>query len=173
MFISIKMIQIKDSQLAAAAQKGMDEFLQVFTDAYLEAIGGSLTAENMSLLNGSQHTLLAHRFFQDEMRDGGFVQLIQNGYGGYIFSNPFAKAIKQFGAVELSKLVYKAKEIYDPNKTELERETTEEEFNAMYVDFEVFDDLEELYFEMEERQTSLIAAFVDEHIADFAEIIQD
>ena len=166
------MIQIKDSQLAAAAQKGMDEFLQVFTDAYLEAIGGNLTAENMSLLNGSQHTLLAHRFFQDEMRDGGFVQLIQNGYGGYIFSNPFAKAIKQFGAVELSKLVYKAKEIYDPNKAELERETTEEEFNAMYVDFEVFDDLEELYFEMEERQTSLIAAFVDEHIADFAEIVQ-
>lgn len=167
------MIQIKDSQLAAAAQKGMDEFLQVFTDAYLEAIGGNLTAENMSLLNGSQHTLLAHRFFQDEMRDGGFVQLIQNGYGGYIFSNPFAKAIKQFGAVELSKLVYKAKEIYDPNKAELERETTEEEFNAMYVDFEVFDDLEEMYFEMEERQTSLIAAFVDEHIADFAEIVQD
>jgi len=167
------MIQIKDSQLAAAAQKGMDEFLQVFTDAYLEAIGGSLTAENMSLLNGSQHTLLAHRFFQDEMRDGGFVQLIQNGYGGYIFSNPFAKAIKQFGAVELSKLVYKAKEIYDPNKAELERETTEEEFNAMYVDFEVFDDLEEMYFEMEERQTSLIAAYVDEHIADFAEIVQD
>lgn len=167
------MIQIKDSQLAAAAQKGMDEFLQVFTDAYLEAIGGNLTAENMSLLNGSQHTLLAHRFFQDEMRDGGFVQLIQNGYGGYIFSNPFAKAIKQFGAVELSKLVYKAKEIYDPNKTELERETTEEEFNAMYVDFEVFDDLEEMYFEMEERQTSLVAAYVDEHIADFAEIVQD
>lgn len=167
------MIQIKDSQLAAAAQKGMDEFLQVFTDAYLEAIGGNLTAENMSLLNGSQHTLLAHRFFQDEMRDGGFVQLIQNGYGGYIFSNPFAKVIKQFGAVELSKLVYKAKEIYDPNKAELERETTEEEFNAMYVDFEVFDDLEEMYFEMEERQTSLIAAFVDEHIADFAEIVQD
>ncbi len=167
------MIQIKDSQLATAAKKGMDEFLQVFTDAYLEAIGGNLTAENMSLLNGSQHTLLAHRFFQDEMRDGGFVQLIQNGYGGYIFSNPFAKAIKQFGAVELSKLVYKAKEIYDPNKTELERETTEEEFNAMYVDFEVFDDLEEMYFEMEERQTSLIAAYVDEHIADFAEIVQD
>ncbi len=167
------MIQIKDSQLATAAKKGMDEFLQVFTDAYLEAIGGNLTAENMSLLNGSQHTLLAHRFFQDEMRDGGFVQLIQNGYGGYIFSNPFAKAIKQFGAVELSKLVYKAKEIYDPNKAELERETTEEEFNAMYVDFEVFDDLEELYFEMEERQTSLIAAYVDEHIADFAEIVQD
>jgi len=165
------MIQLKDSDLAAAAKKGMDEFLQVFTDAYLEALGGKLTAENMSKLNGTQHTLLAHRFFQDEMRDGGFVQLIQNGYGGYIFVNPFAKAMKQFGAIELSKLIYKAREIYDPNKKELERETTEEEFNAMYVDFEVFDDLEELYFEIEEKQTALIAAYVDEHIADFAEII--
>ena len=165
------MIQIKDSNLAAAAGKGMDEFLQVFTDAYLQALGGKLTADNMQLLNGSQHTLLAHRFFQDEMRDGGFVQLIQNGYGGYIFENPFAKAIKQFGAAELAKLIYKAKEIYDPNKAELERETTEEEFNAMYVDFEVFDDLEELYFDIEEQQTALIAAYVDNHIADFAEIV--
>ena len=165
------MIKIKDNALAEAALKGMDEFLQVFTDAYLKAIDGKLTADNMSKLNGMQHTLLAFRFFQDEMRDGGFVQLIQNGYGGYVFANPFAKAIKQFGAVELSKLIYKAKEIYDPNKEELERETTEEEFNAMYVDFEVFDDLEEVYFEIEEQQTALIANYVDEHIADFAEII--
>jgi len=165
------MIQIKDSDLAAAAGKGMDEFLQVFTNAYLEALDGKITADNMQLLNGSQHTLLAHRFFQDEMRDGGFVQLIQNGYGGYIFENPFAKAIKQFGAAELAKLIYKAKEIYDPNKTVLERETTDEEFNAMYVDFEVFDDLEELYFDIEEQQTALIAAYVDNHIADFAEIV--
>lgn len=164
------MIKINDKLLADAAQKGMDEFLQVFIDAYLAEIGGSLNADNMSKLNGSQHTLLAWHFFSTEMRDGGFVQLIQNGYGGYIFQNPFAKAIKQFGAVDLGKLIYKAKEIYDPNKAELERETTEEEFNAMYVDFEVFDELEEQYFDMEEQQTALIAAYVDDHISDFAEI---
>jgi disulfide oxidoreductase YuzD len=167
------MIQIKDKVLAEAAEKGMDEFLQVFTDAYMDVIGGKLTAETMPLLNGNQHTLLAWHFFSTEMREGGFVQLIQNGYGGYIFGNPFAKAIKQFGAAELAKLIYKAKEIYDPNKAALERETTEDEFNAMYVDFEVFDDLEEIYFDIEEQQTALIAAYVDEHITDFAEIIED
>ena len=166
------MIQIKDSDLAQAAEQGMDEFLQVFIDAYLEAIDGKLSAENMSKLNGSQHSLLAWHFFSTEMREGGFVQLIQNGYGAYIFDNPFAKAMKQFGAVELGKLIYKAKDIYDPNKKELERETTEEEFNAMYVDFEVFDEMEEMYFDMEEQQTSLIAAYVDEHIDDFAEIVK-
>ncbi len=165
------MIQIHDKAIAQAVEKGMDEFLQVFIDAYLQAVDGELTPENMHKLNGLQHTLLAWHYFSTEMRDGGFVQLIQNGYGAYIFANPFAKAMKQFGAVELGKLVYKAKEIYDANKKELERETTEEEFNAMYVDFEVFDDLEELYFEMEEQQTALIAAYVDEHISDFCEII--
>ena len=167
------MIQIKDSDLAQAAEQGMDEFLQVFIDAYLEAIAGKLSAENMSKLNGSQHSLLAWHFFSTEMREGGFVQLIQNGYGAYIFDNPFAKAMKQFGAVELGKLIYKAKDIYDPNKKELEREPTEEEFNAMYVDFEVFDEMEEMYFEMEEQQTALIAAYVDEHIEDFAEIVKE
>jgi len=166
------MIQIKDSVLAEAAGKGMDEFLQIFTNAYLDELGGELTAENMPLLNGNQHTLLAFHFFTREMSEGGFVQLIQNGYGGYIFSNPFAKAIKQFGAVELSKLIYKAKEVYDPNKAKLERETTDEEFNALYVDFEVFDELEEMYFDIEEKQTALVAAYVDEHMTDFAEIVQ-
>jgi len=166
------MIQIKDSVLAEAAGKGMDEFLQIFTNAYLDELGGELTAENMPLLNGNQHTLLAFHFFTREMSEGGFVQLIQNGYGGYIFSNPFAKAIKQFGAVELSKLIYKAKEVYDPNKAKLERETTDEEFNALYVDFEVFDELEEMYFDIEEKQTALVATYVDEHMTDFAEIVQ-
>ena len=165
------MIKIKDNDLAAAAEKGMDEFLQVFIDACLEEIGGELNEKTMPLLNGNQHTLLAWHFFTSEMRDGGFVQLIQNGYGGYIFGNPFAKAMRQFGLTELSKLIYKAKEIYDPNKKELERETTEEEFNAMYVDFEVFDELEEQYFDMEEQQTALLAAYVDDHLSDFAEIL--
>ena len=165
------MIKIKDIDLAAAAEKGMDEFLQVFIDACLEEIGGELNEKTMPLLNGNQHTLLAWHFFTSEMRDGGFIQLIQNGYGGYIFGNPFAKAMRQFGLAELAKLIYKAKEIYDPNKKELERETTEEEFNAMYVDFEVFDELEEQYFDMEEQQTALLAAYVDDHLADFAEIL--
>ncbi|HNX90208.1 MAG TPA: DMP19 family protein, partial [Paludibacteraceae bacterium] len=136
------MIQISDKTLTSAAEKGMDEFLNVFIDAYLAALGGNLTAENMHLLNGTQHTLLAYHFLREEITQGGFVQLIQNGYGGYVFGNPTAKALKIFGAADMAKIIYKAKEIYDANKEELERETTEEEFTAMYVDFEAFDDLE-------------------------------
>lgn len=167
------MIQIHENLLIEAAEKGMDEFLKVFTDAYLNAVGEEINAENMDKLNGYQHTLLALRFFSDEVNEGGFVQLIQNGYGGYIFDNPTAKALKLMGAKGLSKILYKAKEIYDAHRTELERETTEEEFNAMYVDFEQFDELEEKYFYIEEEEIAIIAQYVDENLEDFAEIIKE
>ena len=162
------MIQIHETSIIAAAEKGMDEFLKVFTDAYLEVLGGDITTENMDQLNGYQHTLLAYRFFSEEVNEGGFVQLIQNGYGGYIFDNPTAKALKMMGAKGISKILYKAKEIYDAHRAELERETTEEEFTAMYVDFEEFDELEEKFFFIEEEETTLIAQYVDENLDDFA-----
>ena len=69
-------------------------------------------------------------------------------------------------------IIYKAKEIYDPNREELERETTDEEFAAMYVDFEKFDELEEKFFEIEEQQTAIIAAYVDENIGEFGSITE-
>lgn len=166
------MIKIEEKHIIAAAEKGMDEFLKVFTDSYLEALGGDITSENIEMLNGYQHTLLAFRFFVQEVNEGGFVQLIQNGYGGYLFNNPVAKAMKQMGAKGISKILYKAKEIYDTHREDLERETTEEEFMAMYSNYEAFDELEEKFFYIEEEETQLIAQYVDEHIEDFAEVVE-
>lgn len=166
------MIKILESDIIEASKNGMDAFLDLFIDAYWKELGGELTAESMSRLNGHQNALLAYSIFRKEMNDGGFVQLIQNGYGAYFFDNPFAKAMRLFGAKELSKLVYKAKEIYDVNKADLERETTDDEFLSMYVDFEAFDELEEAFLFMEERVTATVAFFVDENIEFFAEIVK-
>ena len=124
----------------------------------------------MPLLNGYQHTLLGYHFFREEVMEGGFVQLIQNGYGPYIFDNPFAKAMRMFGAKEFSKLIYEAKKIYDAHRADLEKERTEEEFMAMYEQYEAFDDLEEQYMEEEEQITAQIATYVDEHLDSFAQV---
>mgnify|MGYP000682992094 CR=1 FL=1 len=130
------MIEITDKALQTAAAKGMDEFLRVFTDKYKETVGGDPTAETMPLLSGEQHSLLAYRIFRDEVTEGGFCQLIQNGYGAYIFGNPFARVMRLWGAESFSKLVYRAKKIYDANREDLERERTDEEFMAMYEQYE-------------------------------------
>ena len=49
------------------------------------------SAEKMQLLTGDQHVLLSYKIMMEEIEDGGFLQLIQDGYGPYIFDNPFAK----------------------------------------------------------------------------------
>ena len=166
------MIEVIESALQKAAGEGMDEFIQVFTDKYKEVIGGELTADTMPLLTGEQHSLLAYQIFRDEIMVGGFCQLIQNGYGGYIFDNPFAKVMRLWGADEFSKLIYKAKKIFDANRKDLEKERTDDEFMAMYEQYEAFDELEEVYLEMEEQVTALIASYVDEHLELFAKIIK-
>ncbi|NDW11507.1 DUF4375 domain-containing protein [Bacteroides sp. 214] len=164
------MIEVADAALQKAAQKGMDEFIKVFIDAYQEALGGDPSAENMHLLTGEQHSLLSYYILRQELMDGGFCQLIQNGYGGYIFDNPFAKAMRLWGAKEFSKLIYSAKEIFDANRQDLERERTDDEFMAMYEQYEAFDDLEETFMETEELITTIIASYVDENINLFANV---
>ena len=127
-----EIITISDARLREAAAQGMDEFLQVFIDRYREVIGGELSAGNMGMLNGEQISLLAYALFREEVMDGGFIQLIHNGYGPFIFDNPFAKAMRLFGAKDFSKLLYEAKKIYDANRENLERDCTDDEFMAKY-----------------------------------------
>lgn len=165
-------IEIKEDTLKIAAQQNMAAFIKAFANKYRETIGGAPSAQNMQLLNGNQHTLLAYDILREEVLIGGFCQLIQNGYGSYIFDNPFAKAMRLWGVPEFSKLIYKAKRIYDAHREDLEKERTEEEFMAMYEEYETFDDLDDAFIEEEEQITAAIAHYVDKHIEYFAKIVK-
>ncbi|KAA6343757.1 hypothetical protein EZS27_008569 [termite gut metagenome] len=144
-----------------------NEFINSLTDKYWEILGGELKTTSMILLNAEQHSLLAYRIFRDEVMNGGFCQLTQNGYGGYIFTNPFAKAMRSFGFTDFSKLLNSAKQIYFAKREDLEKERSDKEFMAMYEHYEVFDHLEESFFEMEEKLTAQISSYVKEHSEQF------
>lgn len=158
---------IKEEDLQQAAQQGMDAFIDVFVQAYLNMGQGQITAQLMEQLNGDQLTLLAYHIFREEVMDGGFCQLIQNGYGPFIFENPFAKAMRLWGLKDFSKVIYKAREVYDAHKEDLTRSRSDEEFMAMYEQYEAFDDLEDWFIEEEEQLTAMVAYYVDEHIDRF------
>lgn len=163
-------VKIKDATLQQAAREGMDAFLQAFIDAIRNAIGGELTAETMGALNSDQVTLLAWDTLHEEVMDGGFVQLIHNGYGMFIFKNPFAKAVKQWGLRDLSKLIYDAHTLWLKYRDVIERELTEDEFMALFEQMPEFDDLDDQFVENEEEWTAMIAHYVDEHIERFANV---
>lgn len=166
----MRQVTVRDSDLRRAAGEGMDAFLKVFIDGINDAVGGELTAETMQELNADQITLLAYDMLRSEVMDGGFVQLIHNGYGGFIFLNPFAKALKQWGLRDLSRLIYDAHTLYNAHKSDIERECTDEEFMALFENHAEFDDLDDHFVENEEEYTSAIAQYVDEHIDKFATV---
>ncbi len=163
-------VKIKDADLRLAAEDGMDAFVRVFVDAIKGAIGGQLTVETMGSLNADQVTLLAWDVLHEEVMDGGFVQLIHNGYGPFIFKNPFAKAVRLWGLRELSKLVYDAHTLWLKHRDTIERELSEEEFMALFEQMPDFDDLDDQFVEHEEEWTAMIAHYVDEHIEHFGSI---
>lgn len=169
----MKQIEISDAQLRKSAGEGMDAFVKTFVDAILQAIGGELTAENIGELNNDQITLLAWDVLHQELMDGGMVQLIHNGYGPFIFKNPFAKALnKLWGMRELSKMVYDAHTLYAKYGAEIEKDCTDEEFMALFERFPEFDDFDDKFIENEEQYTEQVARYIDEHIENFATIKQ-
>ena len=166
----MKEVVVKDADLQQAALEGMDAFLGVFVKAIYEAVDGELTAESMQELNADQITLLAWGILHQEVMDGGFVQLIHNGYGPFIFKNPFAKAVKLWGMRELSKLIYDAHTLWLKYRETIEKDCTEDEFMALFEQFPEFDDLDDTFVENEEVWTADIAHYVDDHLERFATV---
>lgn len=166
----MKEVIIEDTVLRQVATEGMDAFVGAFVKAIKDTIGGELTAETLGELNSDQITLLAWDVLHEEVMDGGFIQLIHNGYGPFIFKNPFAKAVKLWGMRELSKLVYDAHTLYNKYHEQLEKDCTDDEFMALFEQFPEFDDMDDEFVEQEEEWTEMIARYIDEHIEHFASV---
>ena len=163
-------VKVSDALLAQAAGEGIDEYIKVIVDAIYKTIGGELTAETMSMLNADQITLLAYIIMRDEIMDGGFVQLIYNGWGKFIFNNPFDKAVRNWGIADLCSLVRHAHKLYTKYHTEIECECDDDEFMALFERFSEFDDLDDKFVENEENFTSAVAHYVDDNLEKFCEI---
>ena len=166
-------IIVEEAALQEAAEKGMDEFLQVITDAIYQSIGGQLTAETMAELNSDQITLLAYIILRDAVMDGGFVELIHNGYGPFIYLNPFAKAVRNWGLRDLYKMISETHRLYGKYHERIEQDCTQEEFDALYEQFPEFDDFDDAFVENEEHFTTQVANYVDGHIENFCTIVYE
>ena len=172
--------EVKDEALREAAGKGMDEFIGVIVDAIKKGVGGELSAETMPKLTADQITLLAYVMLRDELMDGGFIQLIHNGYGPFFFRNPFDKAVRQWGEkvqeitgvkgnedtnlIGLCRLLRRVRKCYDKYHNQIEKEMSDEDFMALYEQLDMFDDFDDEFVSNEESYTEDVARYVDEHI---------
>ena len=119
--------------------------------------GGALTAESLPRLTADETTLLAYAVLRQELLEGGFVQLIQNGYGPFIFLNPFAKALRLWGLRDFSKWLYDARALYEKTRDILEQPTeTDDAFMALYEQHPEWDEFDDYFVEAEPEITAMV-----------------
>ena len=163
-------VSIKDSELRKAANEGIDSFLNLVINKTRDVIGGELTADNMAQMSSNLITLMGYATLRDELMDGGFIQMIHNGYGPFFFRNPFDAAIRNWGVVDLCRLMRKAKKQYLRYREEIEKEMNDDEFMALYERVPAFEDLDDEFVTNEEKWSEMVAIYVDEHLMEFVEV---
>lgn len=131
----------------------MEDRLQEIREHILDRTGGALTAASMQQLSADEVTLLAYCTLREEVMDGGLVQLIYNGYGPFIFLNPFAKAMRLWGLKDFSKLLYEGRKFYEEHGAEIQREMSDEDFMALFEQYPEADDFDDTFIENEEEIT--------------------
>ena len=131
----------------------MDDRLQEIREHILARVGGALTAGSMQQLTADEVTLLAYCTLREEVMDGGLVQLIYNGYGPFIFLNPFAKAMRLWGLKDFSKLIYDGRKFFEEHGAKIQQEMSDEDFMALFEQFPEADDFDDTFIENEEDIT--------------------
>jgi hypothetical protein len=135
------------------AHTHMDDRLQEIREHILARVGGALTAGSMQQLTADEVTLLAYCTLREEVMDGGLVQLIYNGYGPFIFLNPFAKAMRLWGLKDFSKLLYEGRKFFEAHGEEIQQEMSDEDFMALFEQYPEADDFDDAFIENEEDIT--------------------
>jgi hypothetical protein len=104
-----------------------------------------------------------------EVMEGGFIQLIQNGYGPFVLDGPFAMMMKKhWGLKDFGNFIYDVHHEYNRHRDELEADLDEEQFMALYEQQDTMNEMGDTFLDdYQESVTPAIASYVREREASF------
>ncbi len=119
-------------------------------------------------LNDMQQMLICYDYIQNNVLQGGFIQLIQNGYVNMLL--PMPEWLGTIGDKHMAQLLAEALKAYVDHKDILDKETTVEEFAALYNKLPVFHALDNQFQTLHPQTINHILAYATIHIHEFANI---
>lgn len=118
-----------------------------------------------------QHALLAYDILYNQVQNGGFLQLIFNGYYGYVFETPLSETLRVWGAGKTADILEKIKpeafEVYSYMK---DREKTVEELSDSYKQYPDFDGYDDEFYEA--AGLLEVKSYVEKNLTDFIQIAE-
>lgn len=110
--------------------------------------------EFLAELTDGQRMMLCFDYIRMQAGQGGFIQLIQNGYISLLL--PVIEGLQHYNiAPEMAQVLDDVLKVYVLNQDGLTRETTVEEFSKLYEEFREFEALDRRFGEL--QQTVLVA----------------
>lgn len=147
-----------------------EEYLSRLVEAYERLASPSAPLAKLDSFTNEAAVLLLFSTLRGQVENGGFIQLIQNGYGPAILDSPLGPDLARWGATQTAELLDKARAIYQAHRVYLERPRALAEFSALYKEFTQFEPLENQFYDLAASQTASVRAYVAQHLPQFARV---
>ena len=138
-------IRTEAQQLLTAGE--IDKAYQILAEPLHEALYQRQDFNLLDELPTTQRLVLAFDYVQSQVVQGGFIQLIQNGYISLLVTVIEALQELQVGA-DMVPVLDDVLKIFVLNKDALSKETSVEEFSKLYAEFQEFEPLEQRFMEV-------------------------
>ncbi len=159
--------EITAAELKEKQQAGKEhEYYELLVEPLHEELYRRKDFSFLDELTEGQQLLLSYDYIRMQVMQGGFIQLIQNGYVGLL--PPMPNWLFAINANDMAKLIDDVLKVYVLNHEMLEKETTVEEFAALYEELKEFEILDERFAQLNEATMNKILAFATKHITEFA-----
>ena len=120
-------------------------------------------------LSTGQQLLISYDYVRSQVEQGGFIQLIQNGYIGLLPSMP--GWLQVIGASEMAQVLDDVLKIFVENKDILGKERSVEEFAMLYSQFKGLEQSDTDFIQLNEPTVKLILEYAMHHPEEFVEVI--
>ncbi len=142
------------------------EYLYVILDKYFK-LQDKEPDKIVDNFNNDQHALSAYTVLDSQVSNGGFIQLIFNGYGGYIFESPLIETLKTWGLHETAELLEKVAILYKETGISQKEGDSLENFSKLYTDYPEFEQYDDYYYTIHDEEAKRIKTYVENHINTF------
>lgn len=119
-------------------------------------------------LSEGQQLLLSYDYVRTQVMQGGFIQLIQNGYVGLLADMP--GWLYKINAPEMAQTLDDVLKVYVLNRELLDRQTTVEEFALLYQELKEFEEIDERFARLNDETIVKMMEYATAHIDEFATI---
>lgn len=119
-------------------------------------------------LSPGQELLIRYDYVRMQVLQGGFIQLIQNGYIDLLLAMP--QMLTQVGAPEMAQLLDDVLKVFSLNYEGLSKETTVEEFAKLYEEYTEFQDLDAKFAQYNPSAEKAIVSYALRFPDEFVEL---